>query len=491
MNTSPLHFVRNLLATVSIAALLAGCEVGPDYQRPEMGLPGSWISGGTQAAPDGQQAPSAAEQIDQVWWQNFNDPVLNQLIAHAAAGNLDVQIAEARIAEARATQSTAAAGLLPTGDFKATANREANQFAFPGNLPGLTSPFNSYQTGFDASWELDLFGGHKRDLESASAGVEASIASRDEVLVSMLAEVARTYVDIRQYQSQLAVAEATIASDANSADIARQRFEAGQSPRVDLTQAEAQLDQAKTQLPYYRNLLAQAEFSLDVLLGEQPGAAHTLVQQPMPIPLTDKGVVLAAPAVVIANRPDIRNAERQLAAATAMQGVAVAKFFPDISLNGFIGLLSTDIGQLPTAGAKSWLAGGSLVWPILSYGSLSANLDAANAKQQEAMLSYKKSMISALSDVEKSVTAYTEQENYRVGLERTVNDNKHTIEIARERYKEGLTSFLEVLDAQRTLYTSQSQLIQSVAQTSQNMIAVYKSLGGGWAQSPVVQAPRP
>jgi NodT family efflux transporter outer membrane factor (OMF) lipoprotein len=303
------------------------------------------------------------------------------------------------------------------------------------------------------------------------------------MMVILLAEVARTYVDIRQYQAQLDTAEATIVANKNTLAIAQQRLAAGDTPGLDVTQAQAQLEQTESQLPQYQNLLAQAEYSMDVLLGEQPGATHTLTAKSAPIPTSDKKLVLAAPASIIANRPDIRVAERKLASATAQQGVAVAKFFPDISLSGFIGLLNTNAGNLLTAGSQSWMMGASVLWPILSYGTLSANLDAANAQQQEALATYQKSIIAALSDVEKSVTAWTEQDKLQQALAKTTASDRHALDVSRQRYKEGLTSFLEVLDAERTLNASQIQLTEARAQTAQNLIAVYKSLGGGWTAS--------
>ena len=220
--------------------------------------------------------------------------------------------------------------------------------------------------------------------------------------------------------------------------------------------------------------------SMDVLLGEQPGAAHWLVNPVSAVPASDKKLILAAPAFVIAQRPDIRNAERKLASATAQQGVAVAKFFPDISLIGFIGLFNTNAENFLSVSSKSWSMGANVLWPILSFGSLSANLDAADAKQQEALAKYQKTIISALSDVERSFTAYTEQEKYTQSLEKATAADLNIYEIALQRYEEGLTSFLEVLDAQRRLYDYQNQLTLAKAQTSQNLIAVYKSLGGSW-----------
>jgi NodT family efflux transporter outer membrane factor (OMF) lipoprotein len=220
---------------------------------------------------------------------------------------------------------------------------------------------------------------------------------------------------------------------------------------------------------------------MDVLLGEQPGATRKIMAACEPLPVSRNKVVLVAPASVIAQRPDLRVAERKLAAATAQQGVALAKFFPDISLTGFFGALNTSTSKLVTGGSESWLAGGSVLWPILSYGSLSANLDVADAQQQEAMAMYQKSVISALSDVERALTAYNEQDKFLQSALNEVEQDKHARAIADERYKNGLTSRLDVLDADRTLYDAQTRLIEARANYTQNLIAVYKSLGGGWA----------
>jgi NodT family efflux transporter outer membrane factor (OMF) lipoprotein len=462
---------------IATGFVMLGCTVGPDYEKPETTLPQGWI------APDSNLIKTDGSIIQQNWWENFHDPVLNDLIVKASMGNFDLQIAEARIANARAARASADLGLLPTGEVKGAADR----IAFPNDLalPGLSNPLNIYQAQFDASWELDLFGGQRRQIESASASLQASEASRDDVIISLMAEIARTYSDIRQFQAQLKIAQDTLEADSTTTNIARERFEAGQAPRFDARQAEAQTQLAQTQLPYYTNLLAQAEYSMDVLLGAQPGTAHSLVNKVEPIPTSDKQLILAAPASVIANRPDIRVAERKLAMMTAQQGVAVAKFFPDVSLSGFVGLLSTDAGNLLTVGSGTWLAGANIMWPILNYGTLSANLDAANAQQQEAMATYRKTIISALSDVERTVTAYIEQEKYWRSLEKSTKANQHVAVIAQQRYKEGLTSFLEVLDAQRTLYASQNQLIEAESKTTQNLIAVYKNLGGGWNVKPL------
>jgi len=475
---------RSFLHTILIAGValtLAGCEVGPDYQPPETKIPADWASDETHVlSPKGE--------TDQEWWKNFNDPILTQLIEKASANNFDLKIAEARIAQARATVSTADAALLPSGDLKGSATREANQFALAdasaspfANL--LHKPFNVFQTGFDASWEIDLFGGNQRAAEVASAQLQSSEASRDDVRVSLLAEVARTYVSIRSLETQTQIANTVIAADQKTLDIAQQRFNAGEAPRLDVTQAEATIERAQSQLPDLRNQIAQQEYSMDVLLGEQPGATRLIIGSSVgPIPASNKAFVLTAPAATIAQRPDIRVAERKLAAATAQQGVAVAQFFPKISLTGFFGALNTSVNNLVTPGNQSWVAGGSVIWPILSYGTLSANLDASNAQQQEAMATYQKSMISALSDVEKSLTAYNEQQKFLQSAANEVEKDKRARTIAQERYQAGLTSLLEVLDADRTLFAAQDRLAQANADLTQDLIALYKSLGGGWTQ---------
>jgi NodT family efflux transporter outer membrane factor (OMF) lipoprotein len=292
--------------------------------------------------------------------------------------------------------------------------------------------------------------------------------------------VARTYVDIRQYQQQLAIATSLVAAQEATLKVARERFRSGTVPQLDITQAKAQSVQTQAKIPYYRNLLAQAEYSMDVLLGENPGATQAVITATQPVPAPDKALVLATPVSVIAQRPDVRAAERKLAAATAQQDVATAQFFPDISLSGFLGLLTTNSAPLLSAASKSWSIGGNLAWPILNYNTLSANLHIANAQQQEALLQYQKSVTAALSDVERSVTAYARQTDQRDLLEKMAGENKRAVAIARKRYKDGVSAFLEVLDAERTLYASQSDLEQSEALASQDLIAVYKSLGGGW-----------
>jgi multidrug efflux system outer membrane protein len=463
------------LCRLGLALLLTACTVGPDYQKPDTALPKNWTS-----APGRDNIA-----IEQHWWRRFNDPTLNRLIEQATTNNPDLQIAAGQIAEARALRAVAAAALMPGGNFSASANRQANQFGFPGGGASdlsqlIKQPYNIFKSVFDASWELDLFGGRRRDREAASAELEAAADAQRAQLISTLAEVAHNYIDIRNFQAQLDIADDTLAADLKTVELTRQRVAAGESAAAELIGAEARQQRDQSQIPYYRNQLAQAEYALDVLLGEQPGAAHRLTQGRGVIPAADSEPVLAAPAAVIANRPDIASAERKLAAATAQQGVAVAKFFPDVSLTGFIGLFNTNAGNFLNVSSKSWSMGGNLLWPILSYGSLSANVDAADAKQQQALARYRKSIISALSDVERAYTAYSEQQQRLAMQQKSTAADARLYAIALERYQQGLSPMLEALDGQRTRNSAASQLASAKAQTAENLIALYKSLGGGW-----------
>jgi NodT family efflux transporter outer membrane factor (OMF) lipoprotein len=462
------------LTTLLGSLLLSACMVGPDYKKPELPVPQSWLA-----------APIFENTNQQLWWQQFNDPILNHLLEKAWLGNLDIKTAEARIMQARALYASATAALFPTGDLIAVANRQGNQIGFPGggtsNIAQLVKqPFNTFKAGFDVSWEMDLFGGHRRSAEASKAEFEAENVTRDDILISTLAEIARTYIEIRQYQNQLAIAQQIVGADNKTTELTQQLVNIGTHAGIDVTRTLAILEHDQSQIAYFKNALAQAEFRMDVLLGEKPGLCHTLVKAIAEIPSTDKTLILATPAIVMTHRPDIRHAERMLGVATAQQGVATAKFYPDISLTGFIGLFNTNAGNFLNVSSKSWTMGGNVLWPILSYGTLSANLHAADAKQQAAMTQYQHAMINAFSDVERSLTAYSEQEIVWQSLSKSNEANNHVVQLARERYDVGLSSLFEVLDAQRSFFNTQNQVTIAKAQTSINLISVYKSLGGSW-----------
>ncbi|HEU5047422.1 MAG TPA: efflux transporter outer membrane subunit [Rickettsiales bacterium] len=478
----------SLLATSALALCLAlpGCKVGPDYHKPNDPLPIGWKQqlGDSKPAAEHKQEPTLDKQaLAQLqWWKKFNDPVLDGLIEKGLQQNLDLQIAKARIQEARAALRSAKSDLLPSVDAMASGMREGNQIAF--GKTSFPKPFNIFQTGFDASWELDLFGKSRRAIESAFALFGAEHAYNDEVRVSTLAEIARTYMDIRRYQAQVAIAQQSVKAQEETLKIQKDLYAAGSIPETGVIPAQARLMQQQFQVLYYQNLLTTSEYAMDLLLAEQPGTAHGLVAEVKPIPVADKNIVLAAPAEVIANRPDVREAERKFASSVAEIGVAKAQLFPNISISGFFGFLSTTTDKLVSAPNKSWNVGGNLLWPVFNYGHVVTGIETAKAQKNEALATYKKSVIAALVDVESTLSAYTKQEASREYMDGIVKQDAHAADIAQAKYKDGVTSMAEPLEAQQTLYSAQSQLADATANSAQDFIAVYKSLGGGWQEPP-------
>ena len=481
------------LGVSGLALGLAACSVGRDYQPPTPDVPAAWVEpmpskpATPQAAPQVTPKTAEAQAPEPSWWTGFADPTLDRLITRAETQNLDLQAAEARIAQARAALAGVDAALLPSGNIKATATREANQIAMPGGTANpsaamLHKPFNVFQSGFDASWELDLFSGTRRRAEAAMADVDAAQAAHDAARVSLRAEIARTYVAIRQAQAQITLAEANQAAAARAQSLAQERFAAGEASRYDVAQASLVHEQVRQTLPGLRAGLKQSLYALDVLLGEKPGAAAGMVgagkDQNLSghIPTYAKDIALVTPAAVIARRPDLREAERHLAAATARQGAALAAFFPDLSLNGFFGALNTTPQKLLTGGSESWLVSGGLLWPILSYGSLSANLDAADAAQQEALALYRKTVLSALADVETALAALDEQKQIAAAAHAARDQATQAKRIAHQRFSAGLTSRLEDLDAERALLAAQDRVAQADGETALKTIALAKSL---------------
>lgn len=468
-----------LLAFI-LCLTLTSCKLGPDYHTPDMLLPSHWIEGKTSGNKNAT--------LQQDWWKQFHDPVLDGLIDRALTQNLDLKIAEARIAEARAVVQANRADLFPVGDLKATGTREANEVAL-GNL-SFPKPFNLFQTGFDASWEADLFGGNKRAVESSVALLKAGEATRDDAQVSLLAEVARDYMTIRKLQAQIVVAKAQAESEQTNVKIQQELFTTGNTAETDTIGARTLLLQSQSQLLSYQNTLIVSEYALDLLLGEKPGYVKTVVADIKPVDVADRNILLQAPAEVIANRPDIRVADRQLAASTAEIGIAKAKLFPDISLSGFLGFLNTNSDSLLQANSKSWNIGGNIIWPVLNFGRLTAGITQAKAQGDEALLAYKKAVLAALADVESSVASYGKAEDTRLLLDKAVAENLHGLAIADMRYKAGVTSFADVIVARRALYTAQIQAADATATSADGFIAVYKSLGGGWKMAePAKQAP--
>lgn len=461
------------LAGMALALLLAGCAVGPDYRTPEASVPAAWHSamkGGLKSV-----SPEAAQLAQ--WWNGLDDPQLSRLIEQAATNNLDLKLAQARLREARARRGVSAADRFPTLNAAAGANRSRSSEAM-GFGGGNVS--ETWSAQFDASWEPDVFGGKRRALEAATANLESSQEDLRDVQVRLLAEVALNYVEVRTYQARLAIALSNLASQRETWQIARWRYEAGLTTQLDEDQARLNLEQTRSQLPALQTGLEQSKNRLAVLLGRKPGELVEL-ETAAAIPQTPAEVAVGIPADTLRQRPDLRRAERQLAAATAQVGVATAALYPNFSLSGTLGLQALSSASLLQASARMFSVAANAGWVLFDAGRIRQNIEVQNALQEQALIGYESAVLGALRDVENALIAYAEELNQRAALKDAVQAAQSAAGLATSQYAAGLIDFLAVLDTQRSLLSLQDQLSQSEAAVTSNLARLYKAMGGGWS----------
>lgn len=450
---------------------LSACMVGPDYRAPNPVLPDRWLE--ARDAAHGLK-PIAANTL-KIWWKTFNDPGLNQLMERAQKGNLDLKMAFTRIEQSRAERRANRADLFPRVGGIATGAH------FDNLLPGANqgpNAFNFFLTGFDAIWEIDVFGRLRRKLEAATAMTESATEDYRQAWVMLSAELARNYTEYRNLQEQLRITEATLASQSQTLELTEQLFREGVGTRYDVSRAKAQTEITDARIPRLESQLTAVQHRLEILIGAQPGALQTPLAAPSGVPTASARELLTTPADTIRFRPDIRHAERTLAAATATQGAAIGELFPKISVAAFMGVQNSDLENLFRSSAFSWASGTAIMQPIFNFGRIRAGIDLADARQQEAYLNYQKSVLEALRETETAMTEYLKEELRREKLARSVGDLQEATRLADLRYREGVSTFLDVLDAERALYLEQLELAQSQAQTTLHLIALYKALGG-------------
>ena len=467
--------------------LVVGCTVGPNYQRPAERVPPSFAEAG--------QSGSLSDVDLASWWTGFKDPELDKLVARALAQNLDVETAVARIREARASEVVAGSAALPEIDAQGSASRQRiseNAIPIPpgaggaggGNsatfgLPG--SEFNTFRAGFDASWEIDLFGKTRRSVEAARARTATAVWSRRDVQVSVAAEVADAYLNLRTLQQRLEIAQTEIGRQQRSLQLVGARARGGLVTGQDLAQQQSELRAAEAAVP---QLKAQAEaqvHALGVLTGATP---ETLIAElsssagmPAP-PVVPPGL----PSGLLRRRPDIRAAEQSLHAATADIGVATADLYPKFSLSAVPALVSTTLAKLLEWGSRSYTASASLDWPIFNGGRTRANIAVANAQQEQAVLSYRKTILRALQDVEDALSNVDSDRRQIASLAAAGASASRAEEIARTRYRGGLVTYSEVLQAQANRISLENQLIQARGLLGRDTVALFKALGGGWPE---------
>ena len=518
-------FVFRACAVAVAVGLLAGCTVGPSFKPQSIWSPSTWFAGRATPTPAvAARSEPVSEPIDPTWWNLFHDGELTSLEQRVSAANLNVRISTIRLAESRSQRQITGADQFPTltGDGSYTRERisqkgvvgifgastSGTSFGSTGSaanglsgrsgaIPtsvtggGTIPPFNLWQYGFDASWELDLWGRVRREVESADASLEASTDARRNALLSVVAEVARDYVQLRGQQTQLGIAQDNIKTDRDSLELSRARFRGGLTTELDVANAAAQLQSTQAQVPQLEQQQDQSINALRFLLGETPQALRAELVRPGAVPPVPPRVPVGVPSELARRRPDIRQAEAQLHAATADIGVAVADFYPKITLDGSLGLQALKAKDLGNWAARQYGLGPTISIPIFEGGRLRATLELRKVEQQEAALNYQQTVLQAWHDVDNALTAYADEQRRRDALAGAVEQNQLALRLARDRYTQGVADFLNVLDAERALLQAQLQLADSSTTVSSNLVQLYKALGGGWeATYPVQTAAR-
>ena len=471
------HGVKVSVALVLILFLCMamGCAVGPDFKKPETALPESWVDGSHAEA-------GVAAQTDLTrWWILFDDPALASLVQRAVADNLDLKLAEARIRQARAARGIAASGLGPELDATASFRRTQSAGSLTAAGADLEGPLaNQYQAGFDASWELDLFGGLRRGVEAADADLRAAVETRRDVLVTLTAEVAAGYIDFRSFQQRIAVARRNFEAQKHSARLTRQRFEGGFASGLDVANAEAQVSTTAAQIPLLEASARQSVYSLGVLLGREPAALLEELSMPLLIPAAPPSAPAGVPSDLLRRRPDIRKAEADIHAATARIGVATADLFPRLFIFGSAGYQAKETRAWFDPVSLFWSLGPSVSWPVFDTGRVRSNIEVQKALEERSVLTYRKTVLAALEEVESALIASTKEQERRKALVDAVAFNQKAVDLSIKLYTEGQTDFLNVLQAQHSLFTTEDALAQSTRTVSTNLVALYKALGGGW-----------
>jgi len=500
-----LSFATSLLVLSGPLVLsgLAGCTVGPDFKPPVAETPANWV---TKPPKEGKlDSHVTAESPDVVaWWDAFNDPELSSLIKRAHDSNPDLQQAALRIDEARAQLKGVDAKNLPTlnedssyARSKLSPNGALDVFGGSGGTTaaqaaanGIPSsaipssfnnipPFDLFQTGFDATWEIDLFGRIHRQVESAEAQAQGLVEARRDVMISVYAEIARDYITLRGVQRLIEITHSNLRAQQDAYNLTHAQAQGGETSNLDVETASAQVATTAAELPLLEDQEARLINSLSQLLLLDPGALEDELAPVKPQPANPKFVAIGLPSDLAKRRPDIRQAEAELHAATANIGAATADLYPKLTLSGSIGLQAIRFGKLADWGSHFYNFGPALSIPVFN-GQTYANIEVQEVRQKQAALSYKTTVLGALHDVENSVSSYGAEQIRQHSLQKAAEANEHSLSLARQRYQAGLSSFLDVLDAERRLYASQTDVVRSSVTISTNLIQIYKALGGGW-----------
>ncbi len=466
---------RGVVVAAALSVLLAGgCTVGPDYERPGVTTPETWQQTARETDPALLPDPASLER----WWTVFGDPVLDRLIEEAGRSNHDVRIAMARVEEARAYLGVVSGELSPQVGASADAQRyRVSESTLP--LPGGQTR-NAFSLGVGATWEIDVFGRIRRAMEAARAEYEATEEDRNDVLIAVYAEVARNYINLRTAQNRLQASLHNIESQREIVELTRTRFKYGLASDLDVAQAEQVLAASEAVVPLLRVQVDAAMNALAVLVGREPGALDAELAEVRPIPEVPENVAVGVPADLIRRRPDIRRAERLLAAQTARIGMATAELYPRFDILGFFGLASGNTSALFTSGSHTYTLGGGVTWNLFAGGAIRSQIRVEDAKARQALLRYERTVLEALRQVEDSLVAVTEFSRRRAALARNAEAAERSLRHALELYKDGLRDFQSTLDAERALFDAVNQMADADGGAVLALVNLYQSLGGGW-----------
>ncbi|WP_371171058.1 efflux transporter outer membrane subunit [Aliiroseovarius sp. 2305UL8-7] len=478
--------IRGFMATVALIAFVAGCApVGPNFTTPRTPVVKKWVAANS-FAPSSQSGLTARSAPVVNWWQTFNDPILNDLVARAYAQNLSLQIAGARVLQARAQLGIAFGELYPQSQ---TLGGAASTQQISSNLGPISdiervlpidTTFSSNKIGFDAQWELDVWGSQRRLTQSANANLAAQIANYDDALVTLTGDVAAVYINIRTLQEALDIARANIKLQQQSANLTQLRFDNGITTELDVQEATTLLNNTKALVPGLETDLQQAKNALSVLLGQPPGAIDSLIGKYRRIPTASGKVAVGIPAALLRRRPDVRAAEMEAAAQSAQVGIALADLYPQFILSGAIGLQASGGRPLLSGNSATNLASAAVAWPIFNYGRIRNNVRAQDAQYQALVANYQNTVIAAYAEVENAMVAYTNARRQVANYRKSVDASRRAAKIALSQYEDGTADYSRVLNAQSALLRSEANLVEARSQVSANLVAIYKGLGGGW-----------
>ena len=494
---------RQIASLMTLSLLMSACTVGPDFEKPKTDVPKTW-DWVSKPSNNAQTLAStvSVQAIDVEWWKQFNDPELTKLVNRAMGANLSIRQAATRMEQSRAQQGIALADQFPRLNGNASYSHQKPSekgviavFGGSSNAAGAAAngtgigvlgipainiqPFSLWQYGFDASWELDLWGRVRREIEYADASFEASNEAKSYAMLSTLAEVARDYIELRRIQRTLEIVRQMEDYAQQHLELATQKVEHGVATELDVSQAKTQLSSIQAQIPQVEEQQSEMINRLSFLVSAPPKALQAELIQPAIVPPVPPRIPIGLPSDLVRRRPDIRQAEAQLHAATAEIGVAVADFYPRFLLTGSAGLQGLKIKDLANWQALQYAIGPSMTLPIFQGGRLKATLELRESEQKEAAIAYQNTVLQAWHEIDNALTAYADEQLRNDRLAEAVKSSQDELELATMRFKHGVTDFLPVLTAQKTRLQAELDFANSTGKISTNLVALYKSLGGG------------